>query len=372
MKDGVPFCQPPSCNNNICPYDSTCKDNGDDLPTCTCKPYADTVKTNYFPFVKCDYNPCKTNQCGQGSCIPDAQRKAPYYSCNCNKGLVFDGKTCVVDVCYGYTKCGDTADCVVKGGKPTCECKKGYERDAKGVCVLATCKNKAFNKCDPVNGICTPLDAQSVKCDCKPGYRDPNGAYAAAYGQIPNAKCAPVQCSDAYKSRQFAAPCPPTYDCKDNGPKQPRTCVCPLSQFDGQFEEADVVVGRDTVKRCFPADPCKGRKPEDCGALNRVCTKSYMCLPRGTTETCTLSYFCKCKEGYYSFGRTVTTWTARDIIQQGAFVTGDGCFIGDSCKYNPQGVKIADENGGCPAGKKCVMRGLGGGHICCPGASPWC
>eukprot|EP00455_Lapot_gusevi_P043705 TRINITY_DN5348_c0_g1_i4.p1 TRINITY_DN5348_c0_g1~~TRINITY_DN5348_c0_g1_i4.p1 ORF type:complete len:426 (-),score=40.26 TRINITY_DN5348_c0_g1_i4:39-1265(-) len=335
---------------NPCGSDGSCN-SYEDAPSgylCQCR------SGYFFNGTTCVVNPCTATLCGQpgiGVCQPSSAGP-PYYVCKCKTGFESDGTTCVPAVCTGVN-CG-SGKCVPKNGKPTCQCDQGAELNEKGICVVPTCKDPRFNKCD-ANAECTPIDAYRVSCACKAGYRDVRGRSASPSGL----NCVVQKCTDATQPYLYDAPCPPTYECKQADPTKSLSCSCPFGT-----EEINIGSQKEPQLRCFPVDVCKRRT--ECSVLNRICNKEYRCGPGGTPP-CTLTYNCKCKDGYYSPWQNAQL-SVNDILQEGVLSKQQACYVADSCKNDSAtGAVIPNGNGNCPANKKCRANPVPGqGHYCCP------
>ncbi|XP_063788826.1 hemicentin-1-like [Pseudophryne corroboree] len=90
--------------------------------------------------------------------------------CSCDEGFIGDGFTCCdIDECafYWSNNCSDI--CVNTLGSYTCECRSGYTRSVKDVCVdIDECYDADLNECHPL-AMCSN-SAGSYSCSCKAGH----------------------------------------------------------------------------------------------------------------------------------------------------------------------------------------------------------
>lgn len=128
----------------------------------------------------------------------------------CNRALgyiMFDGQCVKIDACY--KKCGN-AKCSSIGVQWYCYCDEGQELDEDGT----TCKPKSK---------CLVWDSQKLKCshDCEMINDEPKCTCYSGYTLMDDGK----SCKSNFNC---TIDCPEGSICKQGGPNEPSTCICPL------------------------------------------------------------------------------------------------------------------------------------------------
>ncbi|CAH1275737.1 NID1, partial [Branchiostoma lanceolatum] len=330
------------CGSAICDVNAICRDRGQGVYTCECKPGYRGDGTTCTAANACE----QSNRCHErAECIPLGNS----YTCRCQLGYTGDGLTCTSlatrDPC-SPNPCGASNRCFPQGSSYRCQCSNGFQLGPAGT----TCLRQAVdpcnpNPCDPTNGRCIP-QGSTYQCACNPGFQLASDRRTCT-------------------SRQAVDPCSPNPCDPRNGQciRQGSTYQCTCNPG-FQLSSDRRTCTRQAVNPCSPnpCDPTNGR-----------------CIPQGS------AYQCTCNPGFQlaSDRRTCTRQAVDPCSPNPCDPTNGRCIPQGStyqCTCNP-GFQLASDRRTCtrqvvdpcspnpcdPTNGRCVPQGSTYQCLCNPG-----
>ena len=263
---------------------------------CRCLHGYETLRTDCLDIDECtNHRICPENS--------DCQNTPGSYTCQCHVG--FEGNLCKdIDECGFVESCGANATCSNSDGSylcacnigfygdgKKCHCKKGFERNEKGLCVdIDECSSR--NDTCNENADCTNTDG-SFECTCQQGFFGDGslcfkGSCSASICRE-NQKCVSptrIDC-DCVKGFTFNG----TSDCID---------IDECETGDHTCENADCANTVGTFN-CF----CHSGYHQDglsCYDVSECATGEHNCHTNATCTNTKGSFTCSCKNGFQGDG----------------------------------------------------------------------
>uniref|UniRef100_A0AC34QZR9 EGF-like domain-containing protein n=1 Tax=Panagrolaimus sp. JU765 TaxID=591449 RepID=A0AC34QZR9_9BILA len=263
-----------------------------------------------------------------GSCIPLEQcppeiNSTDPHSDECGENEIFAMCPCEKTCKNPKVVCPLTLR-VCPSGKPRCQCKAGYARNADKVCVpISEChsndtcgKNEELKTCpgceptcDEPNPICNALCIQGEACQCKKRFFRNKDGECVPRGQCPPSTVRPIrvkrdgelQCGENERVTQCSG-------CESNCAFLDRMCTMECNNIPAC--ECESGYSRDATGQCIPTNECPdegSRVPRDtnltCGENEHVvecsgCESNCAFLDRMCPMICNNIPACECQPGF--------------------------------------------------------------------------